>query len=110
MKPATFLLLVCLAAGERHGYLLRKEVAARSNGGVRLGPASLFRTIAALLDDGLIAESGHRPAPELDDQRRRYYRITERGRRALAAEASRLEQMAASARDAMMQRAKGAKA
>jgi DNA-binding PadR family transcriptional regulator len=106
MKPATFLLLVCLAGGERHGYVLRKEVAARSNGAIRLGPASLYRTIAALLDEGWIVESGHRPAPELDDERRRYYRITDRGRRALAAEASRLEHLAACARDAMMQRAK----
>jgi DNA-binding PadR family transcriptional regulator len=99
MKPAMFFLLVSLAAGDRHGYALRKDVAARSQGQVRLGPASLYRSIETLLDDGLIAESSRRPAAELDDQRRRYFKITDRGRRRLAAEARRLEVLAAAARD-----------
>ena len=98
LKPATFLLLVSLAAGDRHGYALRKEVANRSHGSIRLGPASLYRTLVALLEQGLIEASGRRPAPELDDERRRYYRITERGRQSLRAEASRLEALAAAAR------------
>ena len=98
LKPAAFLLLVSLAGGDRHGYAIRKEVAARSDGTVRLGPASLYRTIATLLESGLIEESGHRPAPDVDDERRRYYRITERGRHALRDETHRLEALAAAAR------------
>ena len=98
LKPAAFLLLVSLAGGDRHGYALRKEVAARSEGTVRLGPASLYRTIATLLESGLIEESGRRPAPDVDDERRRYYRITDRGRHALRDEARRLESLAAAAR------------
>jgi len=106
LKPATFLVLVSLAAGDRHGYALRKDVAERSGGSIRLGPASLYRTIGTLLADGLIEESGRRPAPELDDERRRYYRITERGRRALRAEISRLEALAAAARAVIPARVK----
>ena len=105
MKPAMFYLLVSLAAGDRHGYALRKDVAARSNGQVRLGPASLYRAIATLVEDGLIAESSRRPAAELDDERRRYFKITDRGRRKLAAEARRLEALAAAARDVIGVRA-----
>jgi DNA-binding PadR family transcriptional regulator len=101
-----FLMLVSLAGGDRHGYALRKEIATRSQGGVRLGPASLYRTIAALVDAGLIAESGRRPAPELDDDRRRYYRITDRGRRVLATEVRRLEDLVAAARAVGMARVK----
>jgi DNA-binding PadR family transcriptional regulator len=101
-----FLLLVSLAASDKHGYALRKDVAARSGGSVRLGPASLYRTLASMLDAGMIEESGRRPAPELDDERRRYYRLTERGRRMLDAEATRLEQLAASARAVILHRGK----
>lgn len=98
LKPAAFLLLVSLAGGDRHGYALRKDVSTHSQGTVRLGPASLYRTIAALLESGLIEESGRRPAPDVDDERRRYYRITERGRHALRDETHRLESLAAAAR------------
>jgi len=105
MKPAMFFLLVSLAAGDRHGYALRKDVAARSHGQVRLGPASLYRAIATLVEDGLIAESSRRPAAELDDERRRYFQITDRGRRKLVAEARRLEALAAAARDVIGVRA-----
>ena len=101
LKPAAFLLLVSLAAGDRHGYALRREVAARSAGAIKLGPASLYRTIATLLESGLIEESERRPAPELDDERRRYYRITDKGRQALRAETHRLEALAAAARAVM---------
>ena len=103
LKPAVFLLLVSLAAADRHGYAIRKDVAARSDGRVRLGPASLHRTLAALVDDGMIEESGRRPAPELDDERRRYYRITDRGRRLLSVEVRRLEALAATARAVMVE-------
>jgi DNA-binding PadR family transcriptional regulator len=103
LKPVVFLVLVSLAAGERHGYAIKKDVAARTRGSVRLGPATLYRTLAGLLDDGLIEESARRPAPALDDERRRYYRITERGRRVMTAEACRLEQLAAAARSAVLE-------
>ena len=106
LKPAAFLLLVSLAAGDRHGYALRREVAERSAGAIRLGPASLYRTIATLLQDRLIDESERRPAPELDDERRRYYRITDKGRQALRAETHRLEALAAAARAVMPLRTK----
>ncbi len=105
MKPAAFLLLVSLAAGDRHGYALRKEVAERSDGGVRLGPASLYRQISSLLESGFIEESGRRPARELDDERRRYYRLTTLGRQALKTETHRLETLAAAARAVMPIRA-----
>lgn len=101
LKPAAFLILVSLSAGDRHGYALRRAVAERSNGTVRLGPASLYRTIAALLEAGAIEESERRPAPELDDERRRYYRLTERGRQTLRAEVRRLEELTAAARAVM---------
>jgi DNA-binding PadR family transcriptional regulator len=106
LKPAAFLILVSLSAGDRHGYALRKEVAERSNQSVRLGPASLYRTLATLLDDGLIEESERRPARELDDERRRYFRITDRGRRVLRAEVQRIEALAAAARAVLPSRAK----
>ena len=106
LKPSTFLLLVSLAGGDRHGYALRKDVAARSHGQVRLGPASLYRALETLVESGLIVESGRRPVAELDDERRRYYRITDRGRRVLTEETRRLEEMAAAARAAIAQRAK----
>jgi len=106
LKPGALLLLIALAAGDRHAYALRKDISERSDGAVRLGPASLYRTIAALLEDRLIEESGRRPTPELDDERRRYYRITERGRKALRTETERLEALAAAARAAMLVRAK----
>jgi len=104
LKPAVLFLLVSLAAGEKHGYALRKDVGSRSGGNVRLGPATLYRTLAALLADGTIEESDRRPAPELDDERRRYYRLTDRGRRLLGAEVTRLEKLAATARAVILQR------
>ena len=106
LKPAAFLLLVSLAAGDRHGYALRREVSERSNGTVKLGPASLYRTIAFLLEGNWIEESGRRPAPELDDERRRYYRITDRGRQVLTSEVRRLEALTAAARAVIPVRAR----
>jgi DNA-binding PadR family transcriptional regulator len=103
LKPLVFLLLVSLAAGERHGYALKKEVIARTAGKVRPGPATLYRTLAELADGGLIEESARRPAPELDDERRRYYRITQRGRRVLLDEARRLEGLVSAARSAVLE-------
>ncbi|MPY86687.1 MAG: PadR family transcriptional regulator [Luteitalea sp.] len=92
------LVLASVADGDRHGYAISKDVARRTGGGVRLGSATLYRLLGQLLEDGLVEESDRRPAPELDDERRRYYRITPTGRRALAAELRRLDRVLAAAR------------
>lgn len=96
--PAEFQILLALADRERHGYAIMREVARLSEGQTRLGPGTLYRAIKQLLTDGLIEESDERPDPELDDERRRYYRITGLGRRVARAEARRLEALLAAAR------------
>jgi DNA-binding PadR family transcriptional regulator len=98
LSPAGFHILVALADDDRHGYAIIQEVAARTGGDVTLGAATLYRSIQRLLEQGLILETRERPAPELDDQRRRYYRITPRGRAAARAEARRLQQLVELAR------------
>jgi DNA-binding PadR family transcriptional regulator len=90
LSPAVLQILLALADEERHGYGIMKEVEGRTGGEVRLGPGTLYGSIKRMLADGLIAESDERPDPELDDQRRRYYRITDFGRRVAGAEAARL--------------------
>jgi DNA-binding PadR family transcriptional regulator len=91
LTPAEFQVLVALADGEKHGYAIGKEVAARTDGHVHLRAATLYTVIKRLLDHGYIDESLARPEPEADDERRRYYRLTPRGRKAAEAEALRLE-------------------
>ncbi len=98
LAPAAFHILVALADDDRHGYAIIQEVAARTGGEVTLSAGTLYRTIQRLLEQGLILETDERPAPELDDQRRRYYRITPRGRGAAGAEARRLERLVKLAR------------
>jgi DNA-binding PadR family transcriptional regulator len=98
LTPAVFYILVSLADRDRHGYAIMQEVRARSAGSVRLGPGTLYGALSRMLKDGLIMESTDRPEPEIDDSRRRYYRLTDRGSRALAAEAKRLETLARLAR------------
>ena len=98
LTPAVFHILLALADGERHGYGVIKEVDARTEGRVRLGPGTLYGSIKRMLEEGLIEESGERPDPELDDERRRYYRLTKFGRRVAVAEAERLARLVASAR------------
>ncbi len=90
LTPAVFQILLVLAGGERHGYAIMKEVEAATGGRMRLGPGTLYRSIKRMLADGLIEESDERPDPALDDERRRYYRLTALGRRVAAAEAERL--------------------
>ncbi len=97
LTPAVFHILLALADGERHGYGIMQTVTALSGGTVRLGPGTLYRSIKALLAGGLIAESTERPDPALDDERRRYYRLTDLGRRAAAAELRRLERLVTAA-------------
>jgi DNA-binding PadR family transcriptional regulator len=93
LKPHWFHVLLSLAASDQHGYGIMQEVLDRTGGKVRLWPATLYGTLKRLIDAGLIEESGARPAPELDDARRRYYRLTRLGRRVLAAETARLEDL-----------------
>jgi len=90
LAPAVFHLLLSLAEGERHGYALKREIAARTDGRMRLGPGVLYGSIAKMLAQGLIEESDDRPDPHLDDERRRYYRITPFGRKVAQAEAARM--------------------
>lgn len=98
LPPAWFHILLALAETERHGYALMQEVEAESGGVVRLGPGTLYGALRRLLELQLIEESGRRPDPELDDERRRYYRLTPGGRRVLAAEAARHERLVRLAR------------
>ena len=93
LKPHWFHVLLSLADREQHGYGIMQEVLARTGGKVRLWPATLYGTLKRLMEEGLIDESGTRPAPEADDARRRYYRLTPFGRRVLAAESQRLEDL-----------------
>lgn len=98
LTPATFQILLALVDGERHGYAVMREVAERSGGGVRLGPGTLYGTLKRLLEGGLIEECGERADPELGDERRRYYRITEYGLAVARAEARRLDRVVRAAR------------
>ena len=93
LKPHWFHVLLSLAEQEQHGYGIMQEVLERTDGKVRLWPATLYGTLKRLLDEELIEESDERPAAELDDARRRYYRLTRLGRRVLAAESERLEDL-----------------
>src|ERR1051325_7062525 len=90
LTPAVFHILITLADGEAHGYAIMQEVRRRSGGAVRLGPGTLYGAISRLLEDGIIEESEERPDPEMDDTRRRYYRLTKFGGRVLAAGTERL--------------------
>ncbi len=98
LAEATFQILLALVDRERHGYAIMQEVAERTEGAVRLGPGTLYGALKRLLEGGLVAESGERADPELDDERRRYYRLTVRGRSVARAEARRLESLVRAAR------------
>src|SRR5437588_10549171 len=93
LTPAVFHILLALADGEKHGYAIMQEVGLRTDGTFRMGPGTLYGSIKRMQADGLIMESGERPDPELDDERRRYYRLTDFGQRVARAEAQRLEQL-----------------
>ena len=98
LTPAMFHVLLALADGEKHGYAIMKDVAQRTQGKVRLSAGTLYGIIGRLLSDGLIVEARQRPAPALDDERRRYYQLSEFGRRVAVAEAERMEETLALAR------------
>jgi DNA-binding PadR family transcriptional regulator len=98
LTPAMFHILLALADSERHGYHIMQEVELRTEGKMRLGPGTLYGSIKRMLADGLIEESDERPDPELDDERRRYYRLTDFGYRVAGAEAQRLALLVKAAR------------
>jgi DNA-binding PadR family transcriptional regulator len=93
LKTQWFHILLSLASGEQHGYGIMQDVLNRTTGKVRLWPATLYGSIKRLIEADLIEESDERPAPELDDARRRYYRLTALGKRVLDAECERLEEL-----------------
>jgi DNA-binding PadR family transcriptional regulator len=99
LPPATFHILLAVAEEDRHGYAIILDVAARTNGELKLSAGTLYRSIQRMLEQGLIVETQDRPAPELDDERRRYYRITTFGAAVARAEARRLTQLVRMARD-----------
>jgi DNA-binding PadR family transcriptional regulator len=90
---ATFHILVALADEDRHGYAVTKDVAARTAGALKLSPGTLYRSVDRMVRHGLIREISSRPAKDMDDERRRYYRITPLGREVAMAESRRLAQM-----------------
>ena len=98
LTPAAFNILLALADGEKHGYAILKEIARRTDGGARLSAGTLYALIRRAAADGLIVESDERPDIALDDERRRYYRLTPLGRRVAAAEIARLESIVEMAR------------
>jgi DNA-binding PadR family transcriptional regulator len=93
LKTHWFHIMLSLAGGEQHGYGIMQEVLNRTTGKVRLWPATLYGSIKRLIEADLIEESDERPAPELDDARRRYYRLTVLGKHVLDAECERLQEL-----------------
>src|SRR6516162_7864774 len=90
LQPTTFYILMSLSDEDRHGYAIILEVARLTNGAVKLSAGTLYRSIQRMLETGLIVETSTRPAPEEDDERRRYYRITPPGKKVAGAEVKRL--------------------
>lgn len=100
LTPQVFHILVALADNDRHGYAIMQDVAERTAGGMRLSPGTLYGSVKRMLDQGLISElrSKDRPDSSVDDERRRYYRLTPFGRKVVKAEAVRLSEMVEHAR------------
>src|SRR6266567_7510346 len=98
LPPATFHILLALAEEDRHGYAIIQDVAARTRGELKLSAGTLYRSVQRMQEQGLIVETRERPAPEDDDERRRYYRITPFGLAVARAESRRLTQMVKLAR------------
>ena len=107
LTPAVFHIMLALADGERHGYSILREVERYTEGRLKLGPTTLYRSIRQMLATGYIEESEARPDPELDDERRRYYRLTEAGRRVALAETRRLARLVNLAQSTSLGRAPG---
>jgi DNA-binding PadR family transcriptional regulator len=98
LTPAVFHILLALSDGERHGYAIMQEVSADTGGSLQLGPGTLYGCLKRMLSAGLVEESDERPDPALDDERRRYYRLTDLGARSLRAEGERLASAVSAAR------------
>ena len=98
LPPAVFHILMVLAEADEHGYAIIQAISERTQGRVRIGAATLYRSLQRMLEDGLVMEIDERPAPEEDDERRRYYRITPVGRKVARAEAQRLADLVKLAR------------
>jgi DNA-binding PadR family transcriptional regulator len=98
LTPAVFHILLALADGEKHGYAIMKDVEAQTGGNVKMGPGTLYGSIKRMLTAGLIEESGQRPDLTLDDERRRYYRLSGLGEKVVAAESQRLADLVIVAR------------
>ena len=98
LHPATFHILMAIAEQERHGYAILQDVEARTRGALRMSAGTLYRAIARMLEQGLIAEASRRPAKAIDDERRRYYRITPFGMAVARAETRRLTDLVRLAR------------
>jgi len=98
LTPAIGHILLALADAERHGYAIMQEVERITDGAVRMGPGTLYGTIKRMIASGLIEEADERPDPDLDDERRRYYRATPLGRGVLEAETSRMALLVGAAR------------
>lgn len=98
LRPVAYQVLLALADGERHGYGIVQDIGQRAAAGMRLEPGNLYRTLKWMLERQMIAESDRRPAADLDDERRRYYRITRFGWRVGVAETERLEALVAEAK------------
>jgi len=99
LTNAEFHILLALSRGDKHGYAIMKWVEENPGAAIRLGPATLYRTIRTMLGKGWIEELDERPDPQIDDERRRYYRITGAGRVGAAEEAERLAKLVSLARD-----------
>jgi len=97
LKPQDYFILFVLVDADCHGYRMIQEIARLSGGGIRLEAGNLYRSIRRLTREGLVAESDRRPAPESDDERRRYYRITDLGRRVFTEETARMRAVVAAA-------------
>jgi DNA-binding PadR family transcriptional regulator len=106
LPAVSFHVLMALAGGDRHGYAIIQEVAARTENRLLLGAGTLYRSLERMLGQGLIEESGDRPAPEIDDERRRYYRITPLGEAVARAETRRLTELVRLARSSGFARGK----
>src|SRR6266478_9067091 len=98
LTAAVFHILVALSDGERHGYAIMRQVAEDTDGTLQLGPGTLYGCLQRMLAAGLVEESDWRPEPQLDDERRRYYRISNFGTRVVKAEAKRLAAAVTAAR------------
>jgi DNA-binding PadR family transcriptional regulator len=98
LTPAVFHILLALADGEKHGYAIMKDVETQTAGAIKMGPGTLYGSIKRMLAAGLIEESDLRPDPALDDERRRYYRLTGLGQKVVSAESQRLAKLVEVAR------------